>query len=221
SVLPSLTVVEALTTAAPPGAVVLSPDADRLFVACASSSTVWVFNVFSGEALEQISMSLYPNAPATSTPNALSLSPDGKTLLVANADNNAVAVVDVSNGGRSFVNGFVPTGWYPTGAIFNRDGAALVVLSGKGLVPAPKPTDGGSELRLQGAVSMIAMPDRVTLADYTRRVLALTPYTDAAKLSPPDVPVGSPIPQAVGSSSPIKHVFYVIRENPTHDSIPP
>src|SRR5262249_62429760 len=93
SVLPSLTVVEALTTAAPPGAVVLSPDADRLFVACASSSTVWVFNVFSGEALEQISMSLYPNAPATSTPNSLALSPDGKTLLVANADINAVAVV--------------------------------------------------------------------------------------------------------------------------------
>ena len=42
-------------------------------------------------------MSLFPNAPPTSTPNSLALSPDGRTLLVANADTNAVAVVDVSN----------------------------------------------------------------------------------------------------------------------------
>ncbi|HKB10148.1 MAG TPA: bifunctional YncE family protein/alkaline phosphatase family protein [Vicinamibacterales bacterium] len=218
-VLPSLTLLEELTTAEHPSAMVLSPDGDRLFVACASSSTVWVFNVFSGEALEQISMSLYPNAPATSTPNSLALSPDGKTLLVANADINAVAVVDVGNAGRSFVTGFVPSGWYPTGAIFSRDGASIFMLSGKGLVPAPKPTDGGSELRLQGAVSMLAAPDRVTLADYTRRVYAVTPYTDAAKMTPVDVPIGSPIPRAVGGSSPIKHVIYVIRENRTYDSI--
>jgi len=217
--LPSLTLLQELGTAEHPSAMALSRDGGRLFVACANSASVWVFDVFSGEALEQISMSLYPNAPATSTPNSLALSPDGKTLLVANADINAMAVVDVSNGGRSFVNGFVPTGWYPTGAIFSRDGASMFVLSGKGLVPAPKPTDGGSELRLQGAVSMIAVPDRVTLADYTRRVLALTPYSDAAKFNPPDVPIGSPIPRSVGGSSPIKHVFYIIRENRTYDSI--
>jgi DNA-binding beta-propeller fold protein YncE len=217
--LPSLTLVQELNTAEHPSAMVLSRDGGRLFVACASSGAVWVFDVFSGEALEQISMSLYPMAPATSTPNSLALSPDGKTLLVANADINAVAVVDVSNGGRSLVNGFVPTGWYPTGAIFSRDGGSIFVLSGKGLVSAPKPTDGGSELRLQGAVSVLPVPDRVTLNDYTRRVYAVTPYTDASKMTPADVPVGSPIPRVVGGSSPIKHVFYIIRENRTYDSI--
>src|SRR5258708_27816449 len=35
----------------------------------------------------------------------------------------------------------------------------------------------------------------------------------------PTVPVGSPFPRLVGGSSPIKHVFYVIRENRTYDSI--
>ena len=35
----------------------------------------------------------------------------------------------------------------------------------------------------------------------------------------PTVPVGSPIPRLVGGSSPIKHVFYIIRENRTYDSI--
>ena len=97
----------------------LSADGQRLFVASGSTSSVWVFDTFSREAIEQISMNLFPQAPPTSTPNSLGLSPDGKTLLVSNADNNNVAVVDVSNPARSLVRGFIPTGSYPTGAIFS------------------------------------------------------------------------------------------------------
>jgi hypothetical protein len=73
--------------------------------------------------------------------------------------------------------------------------------------------------RLRGVVSIVAAPDRTTLGEHTRKVYALTPYTDANRLSPPNIPIGSPIPQTVGSSSPIKHVFYVIRENRTYDQI--
>jgi YVTN family beta-propeller protein len=216
--LPSMILLEEFNTGEHPNAMVLSRDGKRLFVACGSSAAVWVFDTFAGEAIEQISMSLTPAAPATATPNSLSLSPDGQTLIVSNADTNAVAIVDVSNGGRSFVSGFVPTGWYPTGAIFSYDSRQIFVLSAKGLVSAAKPTDDDGSVRLQGAVSMLPVPDRVTLADYTRRVLAVTPYTDAIKMNP-TVPVGSPIPRVVGGSSPIKHVFYIIRENRTYDSI--
>jgi YVTN family beta-propeller protein len=216
--LPSMILLQEFNTEEHPNALVLSQDGKRLFVACGNSSSVWVFDTFSGQPIEQISMSLYPNAPRTSTPNSLALSPDGQTLLVSNADSNAVAVVDVSNGGRSVVNGFVPTGWYPTGAIFSLDGKQIFMLSAKGLASAAKPVDNDGSVRLQGAVSVLPVPDRVTLADYTRRVLAATPYTDAIKMSP-TVPVGSPIPRLVGGSSPIKHVFYIIRENRTYDSI--
>ena len=73
-------------------------------------------------ASEQISVSLYPNAPVGSTPNALALSPDGETLLVANADNNTVAIVDIEKPGASEVEGWVPVGWYPTAVTFSRDG---------------------------------------------------------------------------------------------------
>jgi DNA-binding beta-propeller fold protein YncE len=216
--LPSMTLLEEFNTGEHPNALVLSRDGKRLFVACGNSAAVWVFDTFSGEALEQVSMSLLPDAPRTSTPNSLALAPDGQTLLVSNADTNAVAVVDVSNAGRSLVNGFVPTGWYPTGAIFANDGKQIFMLSGKGLVSAAKPTDDDGQVRLQGAVSALPTPDRVTLADYTRRVLAVTPYTDAIRMNPA-VPLGSPIPRVVGGSSPIKHVFYIIRENRTYDSI--
>jgi DNA-binding beta-propeller fold protein YncE len=200
-----------------PNAMVLSKDGLRLFVACGGSSAVWVFDTTSGEAIEQISTSLYPDAPPTSTPNALGLSPDGKTLLIAAADNNAVAVVDVSNPGRSFVNGFIPCGRYPTGAIFSRDATSLFILSGRGLL-ADNPAF-GPEKRWAGALSVVPLPDRVTLGEYTRKVVSLSPYSDTTKLAPPNVPVGSPIPHAVGAPSPIKHVFYVIRENRSYDQV--
>ncbi len=153
-----LFLIEEWTTDEHPSAMLLSADGTRLFIACSNSASVWVFDTFAGAAIEQISMSLFPAEPLTATPNSLALSPDGKTLLVTNGDNNNVAVVDVSNSGRSLVNGFIPTGWYPTGAIFSRDGKQIFMLSGKGLISAAKPVDDGSEVRLQGAVSVLAVP---------------------------------------------------------------
>src|SRR5262245_33711115 len=98
-----------------PSAMAFSADGKRLFVATANSASVWVYDTFSWDAIEQISMSLYPEAPRTATPNALAVSPDGRQLVVANADINAVAAVNISNAGRSLVDGFIPAGAYPTG----------------------------------------------------------------------------------------------------------
>ena len=195
-----------------PNAMVVSNDGHRLFVACGSSSSIWVYDVFSGEPIEQISTSLDPEAPPTATPNALALSPDGRTLLAADADNNAVAVIDVSNGGRGFVDGFIPTGWYPTAVAFTRDGRRMLIVSGRGAM------EGASASKVVGTISSVPVPDRTKLAEYTRRVHDLSPYSDAIRLRP-NIPIDSPIPHVVGGSSPIKHVFYVIRENRTYDQI--
>src|SRR5581483_8328389 len=213
----TLDTVARLETGEHPSAMALSPDGKRLFVACASAAGVAVFRADVLVPLEQISMSLYPNAPPTSTPNSVAVSPDGRTLLVALADDNAVAVVDISNSVRSNVLGFIPTGWYPTGAVFSRDGSRIFILSGRGLASAP--TSVSPERRLLGAVASVPTPDRTTLAEYTRTVYALTRYSDAALLAPSGPPASSPIPAGVGLSSPIKHVFYVIRENRTYDQI--
>jgi YVTN family beta-propeller protein len=214
----TLAVVQTLDTGEHPNAMTFSTDGKRLFVACANSAGVWVFSTAGGNPLEVISTNLFPDQPGSSTPNALSVSPDGQTLLVSNADTNTVAVVDISNSVASYVSGFFPTGWYPTGAVFSRDGKQIFVLSGKGLQPAANMANNGTEQRLQGAVSAVATPDRVALADYTRRVYTLTPYSDAIKLTP-NVPLGSPIPRVVGASSPMKYVFYIIRENRTYDQV--
>ena len=107
-----------------PNAMAFSKDQKRLFVACANTNAVWVVDLDSRKAVERIGVALSPQAPPGSTPNALALSSDGATLLVANADNNTVAVVDVTRPGESRFQGFVPTGWYPTGVAFDPRGRA-------------------------------------------------------------------------------------------------
>ncbi|HXG54883.1 MAG TPA: alkaline phosphatase family protein, partial [Vicinamibacterales bacterium] len=212
-----------------PNAMVQSRDGARLFVACANTNAVWVIDLASRRATEQIGVALFPKAPPGTTPNALSLSPDGRTLLVANADNNTVAVVDISAPAASQVRGFIPTGWYPTGVTFDPSGTRIFVLSGKGLSPSanprgPQPGTRGADGQfigglLQGALSEIPMPDAATLAAHTARVYSVTPYDDKTKLTPAGAPVDSPIPGRVGALSPIKYVFYVIRENRTYDQV--
>ena len=213
-----------------PNALVWSKDAKRLFVACANTNTVWVIDAEARTAREQISVALFPNAPPGATPNGLGLSPDGTRLLVANADNNTVAVVNVSDPQRSVVEGFIPTGWYPTAAQFSRDGSKVYVLSGKGLTSAPNPRgsqpgvpgSGDGQYTggmLQGSLSILAAPDAATLAAMTKTVYSLTPMTSAGILAPAAAPAVSPIPRKVGDASPIKYVFYVIRENRTYDQI--
>ncbi len=212
-----------------PNALAFSKDGSRLFVACANTNAVWAVDTARGEAIEQISIALYPQAPPGSTPNALAVSPDGRTLLVANADNNTLAVVDVSAARGSRVSGFIPTGWYPTGVAYNRDGSSIFILSGKGLTSAANPRgpqpgvpyaegqySGGM---LQGTLSIVPAPDAGRLAEFSKTVYRVTPYRDEFRLTPANAPGASPIPTRVGDPSAIKHVFYVIRENRTYDQV--
>ena len=212
-----------------PNAMVLTRDGKRLFVACANTNAVWIVDVEKRQAAEQVKVSIFPDAPPGSTPNAVSLSPDEKRLIVANADNNTVAVVDVSDPRRSEVQGFIPTGWYPTAALISGDNAQVFVLSGKGLSSAPNPRymprsiPGGDMTyvgaMLTGALSILPNPDAGALRTLTTMVRSITAYRDDHRLTPARAPEASPVPKRVGDPSPIKHVFYVIRENRTFDQI--
>ena len=212
-----------------PNAMALSRDGARLFVACANTNAVWAVDLASRKAVEQVGVALRPDAPLGSTPNALAVSPDGGTLLVANADNNTVAVVDVRRPGESRATGFIPTGWYPTGVAFDASGENVLVLSGKGLAPAanprgPQPVATSEDAQyigglLNGALSVLPRPDESALAAMTDRVYSLSATSSGGRVSPTVRPEGSPIPGALGAPSPIRYVFYVIRENRTYDQV--
>jgi YVTN family beta-propeller protein len=223
-----------------PNQILLHPEDDRLFVACASSNAVYVIDTKQGTLQEVIHTALFPKSPEGSTPDALAIDSDGETLYVANADNNCVAVIDVEVPRKSLVKGFIPTGWYPTALAVTPDDKKLLIGVGKGNItqsnkPAPDKIDAARKgppgvggyvkvpfphigTTLSGALSIVDVPGEKELAKYTDQVYRNCPYSDKLLTSSP-YERKTAIPTKVGDPSPIKHVIYVIKENRTYDQV--
>jgi len=222
-----------------PNDMIFTKDGRYLFVPNGNDNTVSVIETSSHKLLEHISASLFPDSPLGSTPNGVALSSDENTLYVANADNNCLAVFDISVKGSSRSKGFIPTGWYPTSV--KTIGNKIYVTNGKGLSskanpkgPNPfkkkKPQNVGANPEankevveyigglFKGTLSIIETPDEKTLALYSRLVFLNTPYSKEKEQHAEGEP-GNPIPQKVGDPSPIKYVFYIIKENRTYDQV--
>ena len=206
-----------------------SPDGKRLFVTNANHNSVSVVDVSAGKVIETIITSVTPTAPYGSTPNGVALNQDGTRLYVANADNNYLAVLDVSDWQNTRSLGFVPTGWYPTSVLFLRNSMRIVVANGKGIssranlggpVPSKKrePKEEYIGSMFKGTVAAIDDPGPAALRTYTGQVYMNSPYTDARRDAPGKDP-GNPVPPKIGASSPIKHIFYIIKENRTYDQV--
>ena len=76
-----------------PSGMVLSPDQEKLYVACANSDIISVISTSTDEVIDKISVHIQEDVPFGSAPNALTISPDGKYLYVANGTENAVCVI--------------------------------------------------------------------------------------------------------------------------------
>ncbi|MEI6948669.1 bifunctional YncE family protein/alkaline phosphatase family protein [Paraflavisolibacter sp. H34] len=222
-----------------PNELLLDKKGRRLYVANANDNSVSVIDRKQGKVIEVLNAALYPDAPAGSTSNGLALSANEKTLYIANADNNSLAVFDVHEPGRSRSKGFIPVGWYPTNV--KVVGKKIFVSNGKGFSSfanpgGPNPVnrrqkvtyqkgDSTAERKVQyiaglmkGTLSIIDEPSENALEGYTRAVYANTPYTKEKELLATGE-AGNPIPKKVGDPSPIKYVFYIIKENRTYDQV--
>ena len=175
------------------------PTASACSSRAATARRVWVYDTVTGQPIEQMSMSLFPDAPRTATPNSLA-------LVAGRQDAARRQRRQQHRRGRrrqqqraavSSTASSRPGGTRPARSSA-RDGKQMFVLSGKGLAPSPNMTNSGMEQRLRGAVSAVPTPDRTALAEHTRKVYALTPYSDAIRLTRPTCPIGSPIPHVVG-----------------------
>jgi len=233
-------ITDSFATESHPNDMAVTKNGKFLFVANANSNSVSVIDLNQHKTIETLSASLYPDAPAGSTTNSVTLSADDKTLYIANADNNCLAVFDVSNPGSCRSAGFIPTGWYPTCVRISGD--ELLVSNGKGfqsmanpygpepinkkeITPYQKginvngnpPTQYIGSL-FKGSLSFIPIPDEDELAAYSTAVYKNTPY-NKNKESLAAGEYGNPVPEKTGESSPIKYVFYVIKENRTYDQV--
>jgi len=198
-----------------PSALALSPKGDRLFVANANSDTVSVIDTANDSVLYTINVRPGDKAPIGSAPNALAVSADGKTLYVANGANNAVAVVDIAQPGR--VRGLIPTGWYPT-AVALAGNRKLWVASGYGfgsIAPTPQNRKGRSYRDRVGVVSLIDLPEGRKLQDATAQVMA----NNRLVASGERVAANHPVPIDRGHPSPIRYIFYIIKENRSYDQV--
>jgi YVTN family beta-propeller protein len=222
-----------------PNDMCLTSNGNYLYVANANDNSVSVIDCKQKKVVETLNSALYPDALCGSTTNSVALSEDGKTLYIANADNNCLAVFDVSKPGASKSKGFIPTGWYPT-CVRTVKGKVLVS-NGKGLTSkanpfGPQPTmtsqevihhEGGQEVKtkvqyigglLRGTLGFINKYDDNQLSVWSKAVYKNTPYIkDKELVTGGDI--NNPVPTKIGDKSPIKYVFYVIKENRTYDQV--
>jgi len=199
--------------------------AARLFIAASNTNSVYTLGVSEGSELrliETINTAMTPRQPAGMTPSALALSNDNKSLYVVCSDANVVAVVDISEE-RSRVEGFIPTGWYPT-AVRMLPNGTLAVLNGRGNGSHPNPHGPNPTRRAEasykgdtGPVEYVASIQTGTaswippftdeqLEAYTKAAMDDSAYRDD-KLDEPD-----PFP-------PIQHVIYIVKENRSYDQV--
>lgn len=233
------TVISQIAVGDNPNELLLNRKGDLLYAANANDNSVSIIDVKQRNVIEVLNAALYPNAPTGSTSNGLALSANEKTLYVANADNNCLAVFDVSMPGSSHSKGFIPVGWYPTN--IKIIGKKIFVSNGKGFSSfanpvGPNPTkkeqmvgrhvgDTSIQVRegyigglMKGTMSIIGEPADAALAVYSKAVYTNTPYSKQKELNAAGEN-GNPIPMKVGAASPIKYVFYIIKENRTYDQV--
>jgi YVTN family beta-propeller protein len=223
-----------------PNELILNKAGNTLYVANSQDNSVSVIDVQARKVVEILNAALFPNSLTGSTTNGLALSKDERSLYIANADNNCLAVFNVSQKGKSVSKGFIPVGWYPTNV--RVIGSKIFVSNGKGfssfanpLGPQPVRADVKSEShkgelpqannRLQyigslmkGTMSVIDEPSAADLEVYSKNVFTNTPYNKDKELIA-EGEAGNPIPKKVGDASPIKYVFYIIKENRTYDQV--
>ena len=218
-----------------PNDLCLSRNGHILFVANANDNSVSVIDIQKRKILETLDAALYPGSLGGSTTNGVALSENERTLYIANADNNCLAVFDVSHPGSSKSIGFIPVGWYPTSV--KTIGNMIFVANGKGFSSLPNPAyrpfdTSHANISFQhavvkseyigglfpGTLSIIKEPGEEQLARYSRMVYENTPYHKEKEMTA-DGEKGNPVPMHIGDSSPIKYVFYIIKENRTYDQV--
>jgi YVTN family beta-propeller protein len=173
----------------------------KLYVAETDSDAVGVFDVRTLRAIRTISVA--DDAPGHElgvSPNALSAA-HGTIYVSLGAANSVAEIRNDAPAGRT------PAGWYPTDA-FAADNR-LYILDGKGEGTHPNP-----EYHMGSDYEYVAMLQTGSLRSY-----------DLSGAASEGNPQGAPFWNAARTSSivrangPIRHVFFILKENRTYDQV--
>jgi DNA-binding beta-propeller fold protein YncE len=163
--------------------------------------------------------------------SGLSFDPASSTLYTVLSGINALGAytVDLQKSPPSLVpKGRLPTSWWPSGLVVQPDGALTVInLRGHPVGALDQAAEGdlsdGQNL-MRGSIEQIAAPQAADLTAGEAQVAASAAVGKRPgypTLSCPEGVMDFPVPatNAEGPSPVIKHVFFIVRENKTFDSL--
>jgi hypothetical protein len=161
-----------------------------------------------------------------SYPNALAVSPDQTRLYVAEAGVNSVAVLDVSDPTSPKLLGRIGTGWYPTGVTVSPDGKSLYIINAKGIGEDvnPKTDTTQGTAAPTGVTSINSTYDSNYIFGTAQKVDLSSVQLDNTTVLNQNFAINTPkdtnvVPSGGGTSNKIKHVFFILHENKTFDSM--
>jgi YVTN family beta-propeller protein len=182
-------------------------DGRQLYVVNTNSDSLSLVDVHADRLVSTLSLAAAANKFGVS-PTSCAL--DDARLYITLAGTNSLRVVDRRTGSQPAE---IPTGWYPTKVMLEE--GKILILSAKGIRPKRPNLNGPSPLSgteppqyvlnlLQGSVSIIQQSDLAASADkWTNQVQSASPLFHSHS----------------GLAAPIKHVFYIIKENRTYDQV--
>ena len=200
-----------------PEAIALDPRRSRAYVAIANENQVAVLDTRRLK-LDKV-LSVERSQGAGESPVALTVTPDGRRLLVAESAADELAVFALPSGAPL---GRIPTAAYP--ADVQATGRRLLWIAAKGLGAGPNPN--GPNPYTTNDSNLLAHPGSAVLSSGRAGILSfptdrqIRRYTLLAnrQLMPANFerpPAGTPL----RAGGPIKHVFFIIRENRTYDQV--
>ncbi len=212
-------------------AVVRNPKQEILYTLKSNSDAIGMIDMATGLQLADYDIAPLPLKASDghtlhgTYPGAIAVSPDGTRAYITEGGLNSVLVLDTTNPASPRQLGRIPTGWYPIGVTVSPDGKKLYITNAKGIgedinpatdtTVANAPTGVASDTRVDSNFIFGSL-QQVDLTNTTVDQTALTQnfmIQDATKLDTSVVPLGG------AASSKIKHVFFIIHENKTFDSM--
>jgi DNA-binding beta-propeller fold protein YncE len=209
--------IQAGTNLSHPEGIALNPKGTRAYVAIANENQVAVIDT-TRMRLDKVLSVERPQGGGES-PVALSVTPDGRRLFVAEAAADELAVFALPSGA---LLGRIPTAAYP--ADVQATGKRLLWIAGKGFGAGPNPNGPnpyttndnnllahpGSAVLSSGRAGILPLPSNQQIRAFT---LGANRQLIPANFVRP--PPGTPL----RPGGPIKHVFFIIRENRTYDQV--
>jgi DNA-binding beta-propeller fold protein YncE len=175
---------------------------NRLYVAQADADTVGIYDTTTRRRLDDVFVGTRRGAVGSS-PNALAA--QGDAIFVSLGAANEVAVL---RNGRLVQR--LPAGWYPTDAI--PIGQHLFVVDGKGEGTKPNP---GFDVMSPGFYQYVAAIEFGSIRELSLAAPPPSPNPQGQSGFNRPPPPGT----IVRRDGPIKHVFFILKENRTYDQI--